>query len=135
MLLAAGGCGDGRFVRTGELVRDTETSLVWTRVDSGNELNWRQAERYCAELALDGLSGWRLPEVQELKALYDDTLGYACGDRTCRLPDAIRLAGPYVWAGTATGSARRIYIDFQFGTTFAPIARRTLVRQVLCVRP
>lgn len=136
-MLAVVGCGDERFVAVGEdVVRDETTALHWTRRDhDGPGLSWHQAERHCATLALGGWSDWRLPEVGELRGLYDETLESPCGERTCRIPPAIRLDDPYVWSATGSGSSRRVYIDFHFGTTFAPIARSTLVRRVLCVRP
>jgi hypothetical protein len=144
---SAGGCGGGtdteapapaagRFVAVGSGVsRDTRTGLEWTRRDHDRALAWQAASRYCETLVLEGRTDWRLPEIAELQALYDDRIERPCGDRTCRLDALIELKGPYVWSATQSGSSRRFYIDFHFGTTLAPNLKPTLLRHVLCVHP
>jgi len=49
---------------------DASTGLTWTKKDSGS-VNWDQANSYCTNLQLDGRSGWRLPTIDELQAIYD----------------------------------------------------------------
>jgi len=125
-----------RFVAAGSgVARDTRTGLEWTRHDHDRALAWQPASHYCETLVLEGRTDWRLPEIGELKALYDERIERPCGDRTCRVDALIELTGPYVWSATRSGSPRRFYIDFHFGTTLAPNLKPSLLRQVLCVRP
>ncbi len=116
-----------------QTVRDSTTNLVWTAHDGERNFAWPEAEIHCAALRLDERSDWRLPEIDELSAVYDDTTSTPCGDQICRLDPAIALTNPYVWSGTERGGGRRFYIDFKFGTRLAPLIRPRLVRRVLCV--
>jgi hypothetical protein len=74
-----------RFVgQTGGFVQDMLTGLVWQQDGSGTRTGcsgsgtstctWSEAQAYCAELNLGGLSGWRLPTVKELSSLVDFTV-------------------------------------------------------------
>jgi hypothetical protein len=45
--------------------------LMWTRTDKGDHVYWNVANQYCKELTLNGLSGWRMPSIDELTNLYD----------------------------------------------------------------
>ena len=44
---------------------------MWTIQDNGNAITWPDAEQYCKNLTLAGLSGWELPTIGELEKLYD----------------------------------------------------------------
>jgi hypothetical protein len=117
------------------VVRDARTGLEWTRRDHAEPLHWTAADQHCRALVAGERRGWRLPEVQELEALYDPGIATPCGGRSpCHLDPAIRLASPYVWSGTARGEGARFYFDFAYGNAFSPGIGPTLVRQVLCVR-
>ena len=126
----------GRFVAVNEAVaRDRRTGLEWTRADGERSLSWAAADDYCRSLVLAGRDDWRLPEIAELQALYDERQRQPCGaTEDCRLDPVIDLTDPYVWSATARGVGTRFYINFQFGTTFSPNTPPTLVRRVLCVR-
>jgi hypothetical protein len=128
--------GVARFVVSGEgSVRDTQTGLEWTSDDRGVDLQWHDAEAYCANLAIGGQADWRLPGIEELRALYDENASQPCGrDRTCSLDPAIELTAPYVWTGTENAPHRRVYLDFRLGTSLAPVLKPGLVRRTLCVR-
>jgi hypothetical protein len=80
--------GDG--VNPGELayaaddlmVKDTITGLTWQRdvvtprpgcSGRNGACTWSEAKAYCASLALNGVSGWRLPGRMELLTLVDYT--------------------------------------------------------------
>ena len=124
-----------RFVDLNDgTVRDKRTGLQWTSHDNGRDFNWHQADRYCRRLTLGGRTDWRLPEIDELKGLYDEGRDQPCGKRKCYLDPAVWLTNPYFWSATQRGLSRRFYIDFQFGTTLSPRLRPGLRRRVLCVR-
>jgi Protein of unknown function (DUF1566) len=54
---------------------DPATGLIWTKRDSDSNGSWQQAADYCHHLDLDGHSDWRLPEISELRGIYDPSVG------------------------------------------------------------
>jgi hypothetical protein len=75
------GGAKGRFAIStdGLTVTDTATGLVWQRDGAGSRTNCAgdplctlaEASAYCGELALGGLSTWRLPSSSELESLVE----------------------------------------------------------------
>ena len=128
------GTPSDRFVPAADgLVLDARTRLEWTSRAHAQSLPWDAADRFCRELSRGGLTGWRLPEIGELEALYDERFDEPCGDRRCHLDPAVRLGGPYVWSASTRGASTRFYLDFSAGTSLSPGVAPRLVRQVLCV--
>jgi hypothetical protein len=117
-------------------VRDATTGLLWTAQDAGEELTWQAAERRCGERAPSTSTGdaWRLPSIDELATLFEESQAQPCGPGTCRIDAAIDLSSPYQWSATARGEGRRVYFDFQHGGQLAPLLRPRLTRRALCVR-
>jgi hypothetical protein len=127
--------GDPRFTQLGtDVVRDVRTDLVWTSRDSGRELSWPDADRYCRGLATNSAGlAWRLPSIEELATLYDTSKEQPCSEAAmCRIDPAIQLSSPYQWSATAPQRDRRIYKDFFLGSQLAPLIRPTLTRRALC---
>ena len=123
-----------RFVPISEaIVQDVGAGLEWTRRDDGVGRDWHAAEAYCRVLTLGG-SGWRLPTVEELRALRVASARTPCGDVTCGIDPVFGITNPYVWTSTAQGDTARTYVDFQFGTELTPSIGPRLLRRVLCVR-
>jgi hypothetical protein len=54
-----------------EAVLDRETGLVWERRPSTNAMAWPNARLFCAQKAVGGRGGWRLPAFSELASLVD----------------------------------------------------------------
>ena len=52
---------------------DPSTSLMWAGKDSGKDVSWRGAIKYCRNLRLAGYSDWRLANMAELQGIYDET--------------------------------------------------------------
>lgn len=50
-------------------VTDRNTGLMWQKATAG-PMNWYDARSYASGLSLGGHSGWRLPTVDELQALF-----------------------------------------------------------------
>ena len=50
---------------------DESTGLMWTRSDNAADLDFGGAVAYCKNLNRAGFSDWRLPEMEELKGIYD----------------------------------------------------------------
>lgn len=57
-----------------EAVLDKETGLVWERSPSKNVVAWPNARLMCAQKAVGGRGGWRLPTFNELASLVDPTV-------------------------------------------------------------
>jgi len=144
LFVAASACSPGddqqaspstarRFAAAGEgVVHDSRTGLLWTAHDAGRELAWDAAQRLCRELALVEGHSWRLPSIEELAALYDESQRQRCDGGICRVDPAIDLASPYQWSSTARGENRRVYFDFRHGSELAPLLRPGLTRRALC---
>ncbi len=63
------------FSRDNGVVTDNRTILQWQddyNNESIKEVNWTNAITYCETLFLDG-GNWRLPNINELTSLVDDT--------------------------------------------------------------
>jgi hypothetical protein len=56
---------------SGQTWTDRATGLMWTRVDNGSDVSWREARDYCGNLQEGGHSDWRLPTFDEFKGIYD----------------------------------------------------------------
>lgn len=52
---------------------DPSTGLMWTRRSNGSFFDWNQASNYCANLQLGGFSAWRLPTIDELQTIDDES--------------------------------------------------------------
>lgn len=50
---------------------DESTGLMWTRSDNAADLDFGGAVAYCKSLNRAGFADWRLPEMEELKGIYD----------------------------------------------------------------
>lgn len=46
---------------------NTRNGLMWTIDDSGNDINWHEADEYARQLWLGGYSDWRLPKLGSWK--------------------------------------------------------------------
>jgi hypothetical protein len=53
-----------------EAVRDNTTNLVWERVPDTGQRNWADSVAYCPTKTVGGVTGWRLPSIDELTNLY-----------------------------------------------------------------
>ena len=52
---------------------DPATTLMWAGKDSGRDVTWGKALKYCRNLRLAGYSDWRLANMAELQGIYDKT--------------------------------------------------------------
>jgi hypothetical protein len=52
---------------------DPSTELMWAGKDSGKDVSWKAALKYCRDLRLAGYSDWRLANMAELQGIYDKT--------------------------------------------------------------
>jgi hypothetical protein len=59
----------------GEAVLDKETGLVWEQSPEVGQVEWSLARGLCAQKAVGGRKGWRLPSFSELASLVDLSVG------------------------------------------------------------
>ena len=52
-------------------IRDNITGLVWQKEDDNVTRTWADAQTYCTNLTLGGLSGWHIPSIDELLSITD----------------------------------------------------------------
>lgn len=52
---------------------DPDTGLMWAGKDSGKDVSYKGALKYCNKLRLAGYSDWRLADMFELQGIYDKT--------------------------------------------------------------
>jgi len=61
------------FTKSGEVVTDSTTGLMWQ--DNGDtnskKRTWQEAIDYCEALDLEDYNDWRLPNINELKTIID----------------------------------------------------------------
>jgi hypothetical protein len=50
---------------------DPSTGLMWAGKDSGRDVSYKNAVKYCRDLRLGGYSDWRLANMAELQGVYD----------------------------------------------------------------
>ena len=58
-------------------IKDRISGLLWAK--SGGQKTWVNANTYCANLVVDGTSGWRLAEKEELQRAYIQGLANGTG--------------------------------------------------------
>ncbi len=77
---------------------DRTTGLAWTLHDNGSYVEQKDADAYCSGLRLGGHTGWQLPEIDQLKAIYD------ASSQPYHTKDGIRLTGWWYWSSPGWGS-------------------------------
>ena len=116
----------------GGVLRQPATGLEWTQANNGQAFEWKGAKRYCEGKG----SGWRLPSVDELSGIYDesDVLHTACGSVTCDVSPLFKLTRGYFWSGDKSGSSEAWSVDLFFGHRHAPFVSIEADPRALCVR-
>jgi hypothetical protein len=119
---------------------DPATGLMWARKDNGFDVDWNQANNYCANLKLGEYSGWRLPSINELTSLFSpDVTNTSYGFGHIKEPIFMSGGGGGTWTGSAGyASGEMLYFRFADGGRasypFSYIERAYAFR-ALCVHP
>ena len=58
---------------TTKIVTDNETGLQWQDNETASIMIWQDAINYCENLTLGDYNDWRLPNINELTSIVDDT--------------------------------------------------------------
>jgi len=117
---------NGRSIDWGDgTIQDIKTGLMWVKNPHTDlpekfkgEMTWQDAKEACEELDFAGYDDWRLPTVEELRALVDYTKGGKSGEPaidTSVFPDT---KCSWYWTSTPTawcaGSAW--IVSFSYGS-------------------
>jgi hypothetical protein len=111
---------DGRFIAYDNgTVLDTKTKLMWADKDNGKLMPWTYAHTYCDKYRGGGYTDWRMPTLEELSGLYDESKAYPsdCDEgNNVHLTELIRVRCGYVWSSETIGSTGAYYFIFYNGT-------------------
>jgi len=115
-----------------EAVLDRETGLVWERSPSTQTLAWSNARLFCAQKAVGGRGGWRLPAFNELASLVDPTITNPAVPRLPAGHPFQNVQAAEYWSATVfaeePGFTVAVFFFFVPGSD-APITRRLLPRR------
>jgi len=72
-LMAIGTIASADFTKSGDIVTDNTTGLMWQddTTAASIKLTWQAAIDHCEALTIGGHSDWRLPNIRELKSIVD----------------------------------------------------------------
>lgn len=107
--------------------KDPATNLIWMVEDNGDDVTWNQAQAFCANLTLGGVAGWRLPAIEELASLHDQTR-----NNFYRVKSPLMLTG-YPWSATEQGAGDAWIFNFNEGKREYRDRDGKNVRRALCV--
>lgn len=111
---------------------DPATGLTWAKKDNGSDATWSQANEYCRNLSLGGRSGWRLPTIDELWGIFDQT---KAGQHGLHPKGGIRLSWPGVWSTTpGNNSEEKWAFSFHNGSRGSSKLGPSNINRALCVR-
>jgi hypothetical protein len=91
---------------------DPATGLMWTKRDNGKDVNWSRAGEYCRNLRLDSHSDWRLPEIDELQAIYDPSRSeqdWEYGARHYHVKGQLELSG-WLWSSSQKNASGKAWL-------------------------
>lgn len=124
---------DGRYRVTSAVVADIKSGdLLWQRRVS-ERLAQPEAVRYCADLTLDGLRGWRLPspvELNGIRYLPGGLFGGGSSRHYC-IPSVDQAAFPETpadrfWTSRANADDTAWYVGFDDGRMHRDVRTETL---------
>lgn len=114
-------------------VKDNQTGLTWAAEDNGNDIDWPKAQQYCQSKG----AGWRLPNVNELLALYNtnpDDTQECMGLLTCKITPKIKVSGLTPWSAERNSDSEAWYVYFNDGKQYAYTISSTQGKRALCVK-
>jgi len=99
-----------------EAVLDRETGLVWERSPMKQALLWPNARLACAQKAIGGRGGWRLPAFNELTSLVDPAVAVSGVPRLPAGHPFLNVQASAYWSATifAEEPGFALTVNFQF---------------------
>jgi hypothetical protein len=123
---------------------DPSTGLMWSGgLVGGTSETYDAASANCAQLAIDGRTGWRLPTIDELDHVVLDTITihYNHGDQTEVTPTWMRyqIFMQWLWSSTPTQKSgqfytERVYISLGGGSRAESNSTDSKGHGAVCVR-
>jgi hypothetical protein len=111
---------------------DPATGLTWARKDNGSDATWSQANEYCRNLRLGGRSDWRVPAIDELWGIFDQT---KAGQPGLHGKGGIHPSWPGVWSSTeGNNSEEKWAFSFYNGSRGSSEIGPGHINRALCVR-
>jgi hypothetical protein len=100
------------FTRTNNVVTDSITGLQWQDDTAPAAMTWADAITYCEALELPaGVTDWRLPNINELTSIVDDTQANPSIDG-----NFTNTTADYYWTSTSNednaSTAWRVRFDY-----------------------
>jgi len=86
------------------IVYDEKSNLEWI-VGPDKDISWNDAKKWVESLSIDG-GGWRLPTIEELKALYKKGAG------SSNITPLLKMNGGSVWSGKTQGELKAWRFSF-----------------------
>jgi hypothetical protein len=103
-----------RFKDNGDgTVTDTKTGLMWAQTDNMGHINWHDAKLYSENIILSEHDNWRMPTIEELESLFNDSLDAyetICGHNVKAAPQ-IELSCGFVWSSEILSESGRYPIS------------------------
>lgn len=121
------------FSKSGNIVFDDSTNLEWQDDDIGSSTRWEDAIHRCEALVLGGHDDWRLPNINELLSLIDDSKNNPSIDTT------FQNVGMSYWSSTGDANPKlSIYnvrlVSFYSNRTLSTSDSKNIKSYVRCVR-
>jgi hypothetical protein len=117
---------------------DPATHLTWTvepwaaKLGEDDRHDWNHSNEHCRELTLDGVTGWRLPSIDELQAMFDPS---SVEEYMIKSPLHLDFDSFQVWSGTKSGWSDAWAFPFAKGiANERSYYRRNQQLSTLCVR-
>jgi Protein of unknown function (DUF1566) len=119
-----------------DAVLDRETGLVWQRTPSNSAGTWGTALEDCHVNFQDGRRGWRLPSIEELSSLVDNTGGLPAGSPFIGVNTGMvgNVFATYWSSTTDERSSGADAYSYSFGGGLVDIAPKANSNFVWCVR-
>ena len=106
---------DGIFIAYDNgTVKDTKTGLMWASKDNGENINWKDAKRYCESYRGGGYTDWRMPTRDELAWIYNRRKKNQHGYHVTNL---IEITACCPWASETRGSLASLF-HFKIGDRY-----------------
>jgi hypothetical protein len=98
--------------------------------DSGHDVNSLQARDYCSNLRVGGFSDWRLPNIEELEALFDKS-----AKKLYKTKGPIEMGNSCALSGSTNATGEVWSFCFSYGgKTLARAQGHGSAGRALCVR-
>ena len=121
------------FTDNGYDITNNESGLMWQKEDDNTTRNWETALSYCEGLTLGSKSDWRLPDINELESITDDST-HSPSINSTYFPNTNSLG---YWSSTTyvDSTSNAWIVDFNYGeVTTSPKSNSNFFRYVRCVR-